>query len=395
MSQKAQQSLLMERMDVVNGYLLVGPTSRLIITGLSMAFDLVVKGFADRKLPYLVADVGAWGIAKEPGTFDWQRMFTTIAVLFAFWCKLWRAQTVYMIIASSLWGFIRNALMIWPSCWLGRRLVLHLHGGGYEYFYQSQSSWLQGMISRTLSQADTIIVLGENLREQFAFLPDVNIAVVPNSIPVEPPAEAILPKSLPTDSPLRLLYLSNLIESKGYLDLLAACRVLHHEYEIPIQCAFCGKFIRTTVDHHQSAEEAMAHFTNLIDTWELKEVVTYHGLVSGAIKDRLLQQAHALVLPTTYPWEGQPISILEALAYGTPVIATAHRDIPSQVINRYNGFLVSAHAPLEIADAVRTMWQSPALYTRLSQSARQHFRENYTQEHHLNRLIPIICGHEH
>jgi glycosyltransferase involved in cell wall biosynthesis len=45
-------------------------------------------------------------------------------------------------------------------------------------------------------------------------------------------------------------------------------------------------------------------------------------------------------LPTYYPYEGQPISILEAYATGCVVITTAHAGIPDVFKDRVNGFLV-------------------------------------------------------
>jgi len=56
--------------------------------------------------------------------------------------------------------------------------------------------------------------------------------------------------------------------------------------------------------------------------------------------------------------------------------------------------LVAPKSPEEIADAVENMWRSPKLYRKISQNAFEQFEEFFTQEAHLNRLIPIILGQE-
>jgi glycosyltransferase involved in cell wall biosynthesis len=99
-------------------------------------------------------------------------------------------------------------------------------------------------------------------------------------------------------------------------------------------------------------------------------------------------------LPTAYPWEGQPISIVEALAYGLPVIATRYRGIPEQVIDGYNGFLLEEKSPHLIADAVETLWKNPTLYEQFNKNAIEHYQKNFTRDAHLNRLIPVIFGED-
>jgi len=377
--------------------LLVGPTSRSIVTGLTHSFDLLTNGFNSRNIPHLVIDTGAWGAAKEPGAFDLRRIATTLTILFSFWTKLWKAETVYLLLSTTLLGFLRTALMIWPSHLMGCRVILHLNGSGFTYFCENQPIWIQYFIRFTVAQTDTIIVLSESFSSQFAFAQEkgTSIQVVPNSVVDEPPPEEVVTKSLPQSGPLRLLYLSNLMEHKGYLELLSACRILHHEYAIPIQCNFCGDFIHTKLGRDLgSPAEAKERFLHLITAWELNDVVQYNGLVSGDAKRNYLNDSHIFLLPTTHPWEGQPLSIVEALAFGTPVISTNHRGIPDQVIHKYNGLLIDGNDPQKIAESVQAMWQEPLLYRALSENAQQYFLENFTQEHHLDRMVSIICGFE-
>ena len=53
-----------------------------------------------------------------------------------------------------------------------------------------------------------------------------------------------------------------------------------------------------------------------------------------------MAEAHVFCLPTTYPYEGQPISILEAYAAGAIVITTDIGGIPDIFVDKKNGFLI-------------------------------------------------------
>lgn len=380
---------------MANQVLLVGPTQRRGATGVAAAFETLLEELKSRKILYSLVDLGASGVSKEAGAFDASHAWRTAGLVVSFWRKLPGAQSVYVTIGASRLGFLRDALMIIPSRLLARRVVLHLHGGGYYAFYSAQPSYIRAVIERTLAQADSIIVLDDSLKSEFGFVRriETKIRVVGNVLPAGLAPDSIDAKHLLEGEPIRILYLSNLIESKGYLDLLAACRILAHDLKIPIRCNFCGDFVRTSVSESSFLpDEAKTNFVDLLREWDLEGVVRYRGLVCGKEKRALLQEAHVLVLPTYYPWEGQPISIIEALAFATPVVATAHRAIPGQVIDGFNGFIVKPQAPNEIAAAVSRLYQDPSLYNQMSRNAGRHYRERFSPEVWRSRIVPLILG---
>jgi glycosyltransferase involved in cell wall biosynthesis len=363
------------------------------VAGVRAGFEMLIEGFSLYGLPYKIVDMAEGGNVSKAGTFSVQRLLASLLIALKAWILLPKVRNVYMTIASSRLGFFRDALVIWPSKLLRKKIILHLKGGGYDEFYNAQPLWLQRFVRATLCQANVIVVLGELLREQFCFLSDSNvrIKVVPNGLPFELEQEVNIQKKPSIESTVRILYLSNMIRSKGYLDVLAACRILHHEYNVPIKCDFCGDFLVTAEDEDAITPQiAKANFLALIKAWDLQDVVTYHGIVLGHEKQLLLLNSHVFVLPTTYRGEGQPISIIEALAFGLPVISTNFRGIPEQVIDGFNGYLVEPASPEQIALAVRKMWQTPALYKELSDNALQHFSRNFTRDVHLARLISSI-----
>lgn len=380
--------------------LLVGPQSSTNLTGgMRIAFDLLISGLIEKKIPYQVVNRAKWTdkTNRKVGEFSFKKGFFTLGLLLSFYKQLFQVDIIYIALGTSRSGFFRDLLMIFPGWLLHKRLVIHLHGGGMLNFYKAQPRWLQFLMRHTYAKVNVIIVLGELLRNQFEFVPgfDQKTRIVPNGLSSELNTNYNKPKKLVQGEPLRLLYLSNLIPSKGYLDVLETCRLLWVERQIPVTCDFCGAFVEMLDDEYSGTPaEAEAHFREKIKTDGLVDVVSYHGTVQGKQKQQFLEQAHLFIIPTFHPWEGQLISIIEAMAFATPVITTCHGGIPEQVLDGYNGFWVAPQSPVEIADAVEKFWRNPELYSEFSRNARQHFLEHFTQEAHLNRLIPIILNQQ-
>ena len=278
--------------------------------------------------------------------------------------------------------------MIWPAILLRRRVFAHLHGGGYYSFHSVQAVFYQRLLTHTLNQVNAVIVLGEPLKHQFldAGVRADRLVVVRNGLSVgATPVEA---KRL--DSPIRILYLSNMMVSKGFLDVLEACNILN-ESAVAFECDFCGTFMSASAEDTAMDEPL---FRKRIKEYGLQAQVRYRGPVAGAEKDALLRCAHVLVLPTYYPWEGQPLSIIEAMAHATPVVTTAHKGIVEQIDDGKNGCLVSPRAPEEIAEAIQHICKSEEHYRPMSEAALQKYRDCFTREKHIEAMWKVLCPDE-
>jgi glycosyltransferase involved in cell wall biosynthesis len=86
----------------------------------------------------------------------------------------------------------------------------------------------------------------------------------------------------------------------------------------------------------------------------------------------------AFLLPSVN--EGTPVSAIEALASGTPVVATRVGGVPDVVGDGMNGFLFEPGATDEAAERLATLALDPALRTRLGEAGRVYVRERYAVE---------------
>lgn len=374
--------------------LLVGPLPP-PVNGQSSAFAMLVEGARERGIRCCVVNLAGEGGGAGP---SWQRLFDHVRILTAFLRRAaFGCKTVYLTIGQFRAGFVRDMALIACARLFCHRIVCHLHGGNYDGFYAAQPAWLQRLIRATLRRTDRILILGERLTAMFDFDPRLRnkLAVVPNGLPYA--IAPIGPKELPSGpGPIRILFLSNLVESKGYLDLLEAIQLLVQDWRLNVVGHFCGLFLLNPSDDKRvkNVEQARALFEGFVRAHQLERQVTYRGLVTGADKESELRAAHFLVLPTWYNCEGQPLSIIEAMAHGCVVIATDYRAIPDLVEDGTTGSLVPRQDPRSIAAAIAKLAAEPKRYRDLSEAALRRFQRRFTSEAHLDRILPILCESE-
>lgn len=330
---------------------------------------------------------------SAPSRMSWARSAEMLGVLWRFLAGLVeRHRRVYIIISQSRAGFVRDMLMVWSASLVGCDVVVHVRGGNYDGFYGQQSRLWRFLIRATLRRTRRIIALSERLRGMYRFDPVVRerVVVVPNGPPTALPGKARV-WAPAVNRTVRLLYLSNLIQSKGYADVLQAAAMLWREGALQFELVFAGRFMRSADDKVAlSSAEAERQLLARIKAEGLTEVVRYAGPVSGAAKWRLLEASDFLLLPTNYRHEGQPVSIIEAMAHGCVVIATDFRAIPDMVVDGATGALVEYGQPRQIACAVRRIAADAERYTTMSQAAVRRYRERFTQARHLDAMVALL-----
>jgi glycosyltransferase EpsD len=185
---------------------------------------------------------------------------------------------------------------------------------------------------------------------------------------------------LPADEPM-VLMLAWTLPTKGIREFLEASRRLAEE-GVP------GRFV---LAGHGPLDEEIAAF---ITRHGLQERVFHLGWRRDA--PRLLVACDIFVLPTYYP-EGMPVSILEAMACGKPVVATHHRGCEDEVEDGVTGLLVEPQDPVAVAEDIRTLIEDPDRRRRLGQAGLRRVNEKYRIEKATQAIIAafdrIVRGH--
>lgn len=311
------------------------------------------------------------------------RVIQVLRVLAAVWRLKRSADVVYLTVSESLAGNLKD-LLIYLICFSKlRRTVIHLHGGaGLRHIMLGRKRLQRRMNEFFIKRLGGAIVLGRRHADVFAeALTPERVHIVPNFAQDYLFADtATVDRKFRDPKPLRIAYVSNLIPGKGYLELIEAFLALDASLRASLALDLAGDFEST--DQKQACLERIAGAPQ----------IAYHGVVTGERKKELFQRAHLFCLPTYFPYEGQPISILEAYAAGCAVITTDHSGIGDVFTDGVNGYQVSKQSVGSIKDAIERAAGEPARLRAVALRNLEHARQQYRTDLYNSRVMRILEG---
>lgn len=235
-------------------------------------------------------------------------------------------DAIYFTSSRSKLGFIRDLILVALN--YNRRnclIVNHLHGADFENLYDKSSFLLKKLIDFVYIRVDVSIVLTEGMKEQYSRYKHMKLQVVSNYYDDN---DIGVIREFKVNEPLEILFLSNLIPSKGYQELINTVNKINSMYDD--NCVL-----------HLAGAAFDAKSKKLLKA-DLGSHIKYHGVVSGEKKVELLSRAHILALPTYYPTEAQPLCLIEGMASGCYLITTNHNYIP-EFVDRGNGSILNIY----------------------------------------------------
>jgi glycosyltransferase involved in cell wall biosynthesis len=119
------------------------------------------------------------------------------------------------------------------------------------------------------------------------------------------------------------------------------------------------------------------------------EYIEFVGFKSGKELTRLIQNASFVVVPSEW-YENNPLSVIEAMMLGTPVIGSNIGGIPELIINEKTGFLFDSKNAEDIRKKIlKAVALSPEAYDLMSEEAIKFAHENFSSHSHYQKLIGI------
>lgn len=267
-------------------------------------------------------------------------------------------------------SFKRKIIMARTAKFFGKKVVLHMHAADFVEFYSESHG--KNQIIKDIQLCDRLIVLSPQWRDFFISI-GINRQkiIILNNIVNAPSCKG----KRSNDSPpvVRLLFLGWLGKRKGIWDLLDVIVSHHDELRGKLKFRFGGnefedKINETIRDNH------------------LEDIVSFEGWVNGEKKTALLEWANCFILPSYN--EGLPISILEAMSYGMPIISTPVGGIPEVVKDGKNGVLVTPGNKEQIWQAIKHYIDNPARIEREGAKSVEIVKP-YTPDFVLNNLKKI------
>jgi glycosyltransferase involved in cell wall biosynthesis len=293
---------------------------------------------------------------------------------------IFRPDKIYFTASIRGVAFYRDLLLssIWKVYKLFKKceVFYHYHTKGIKNFVKSERN---RKLTKFFLKDINLVLLSPMLESDFE---DVNtykkVFYLPNGVEDnydEKSFESYISKK--DFSKLNILYLSNMIKSKGYFEVLKLANTYKDKN---IQFYFAGGW--------QDKEDEKDFFKYIKENC-LESNVTFHGFVNGKQKKELFEKSHIFLFPTRYKNEAFPLSILEAFSYGLPVLATDEGSIPF-IIDERSGMVVNSLDNLDNLDVAFEKMIEEYINIDTSRYCRKRYLENFTLNKFEDNLVEIF-----
>lgn len=280
-----------------------------------------------------------------------------------FWSLLFfNPNLVYFQISPLGPAFYRDCVFIFLIKLFSKPLLLHLHGKGISDYITKSS--IKKSTYKWAFRNSYVICLSDHVANDIRVIYSGEPFIVNNGIQFLNSGKS---KKIPQKK-VSVLFLSNLLISKGILDYLDALEILSKSSQLD----FSAKIIGQKADFDSNT-------LNLeIEKRNLKDRVVYLGPKFGIEKGNELRNCDVFVFPTLNDAMG--IVILEAMQASLPVIATREGAIPEIIEDGVTGFLVGKHNPRQIAEKLKILVNNPEVREKMGEAGRKKYLEKYTLE---------------
>lgn len=310
------------------------------------------------------------------------KIFATLKTLFFIFIKTLfeKYDVVYFTCSRSFLGSIKDVVLIHLAHIRNKKIINHLHGSDFYDFLHNSPFWYKKILLSTYSKVNVSIVLLETMKAQFQNFPNMDIRVVSNFYDDE------LNKNLENKdkNKINILYLSNIMRSKGIFELIEAFGILSSKYDY-LYLNIAGGFI---ADEFMNIEEVKKHFFQKINS---NSKITFIGKIFGEEKVKLLQKSDIFALPSYYKSEAFPLSILEAMKCGNAIITTQYKFLP-EVVKDVNGILVKIKSVDSLVDAIEKIILDEALLRTIQRHNKLEATEKYSLKNYIGELHNIVLG---
>ena len=344
------------------------------------------------------------GIPEDNGAFRGGGFFLVLFhCLQAIWCRFrYGATHFYYVPASGNPVALRRDWLVMLICRpFFERIIFHWHAAGL-------AKWLETAVSihtrsftyQRMKDGDLSIVLSEFNRRDAEKLTARRIAVVNGGMPDPCPQfeQEILPRrraraalfkkilagdSTPangSEATVNVLFPGHCTREKGVFDAVEGVALANERLAAEKNRL---RFRLTLMDASASGAEA-GELHELIHRRGLQNAVEFSGFVPAERRGQALAAADLLCYPTCDGAENQPGHLIEAMAFGLPIVTTRWRSLPDMLPENYSG-LVDPKSPGQIAGALIRIATAD-----LAGPLRDTFVRRFTLERHLAGMVEAI-----
>lgn len=363
--------------------------------GQSQMVQFLVDGFSDGKRGIQIRHVNAQlsSGASDIGSMRPGKLLTLVGYLIqACFARFSGGYSVfYYVPAPAKRSAMYRDWMVLGLCrCIFPRLVLHWHAVGLGSWLQQEARpWEKWLTRRVLGRADLSLSLSRLTASDAGVFSPKETRVVPNGIldPIPDFAQRMAPvrerrfrgiqaamqEIAGPPFQVNVLFLALCSRDKGVFDafhavVMANEQLRSNKCRVHFHLVVAGEFV------HAGDREK---FNALIAE---KPVATIQGFLDPTGKAAAFAMADLFLFPTYYANEGQPLNLVEAMAWGLPIVTTRWRAVPEILPEDYPGVVEPRDIPA-LASAMILV-----LGGHFSHCLRERYLEKYTVERHLDCL---------
>jgi glycosyltransferase involved in cell wall biosynthesis len=279
-----------------------------------------------------------------------------------------RPTLVYISLSKYLFGFLRDNLLIWTCRILGIKIAGEVAGS--KLHFMNDNKMLTRYTAHILKKLVSIRLLGQGIAKTFEGYGISNTVVFDNGVSV--PTRCSY-QYIPNDGIIKLLFVGTLSRQKGVHLLIDAAIFLIQE-EHPIEVHFLGEW--GSAEFKESIEHKIFDF---------KSRFHFHGVIVDEKKWFYFSQSQIFILPSLL--EGQPLTIIEALGCGIPVVASNVGAVPEMIENGCNGFIVDNSDAISLTNALKSLITDAELRKRMSEANIKLYNARFSHQIYLANMV--------
>ncbi|MFY0687792.1 MAG: glycosyltransferase family 4 protein [Cyclobacteriaceae bacterium] len=300
--------------------------------------------------------------------------------------KSLQPKMTYFVPSASVFGIIRDYFSLhYLKRESTKKVIAHVHSGNFHRGYVTFFP-LNKVFAMNIRKIDLFIFLSPLLSQRLKGIPEHQRRVINNALDSRieisyETCKSVIAKRMESSKPIRLLYLSNLTPSKGYLDLVKAVGLLK-DSPVVVELSIIG-------DSPDKIRISELH--KLIADLGISKEVKFLGRISDRSQIAKAYMQHDIFcLPTYYPTEAQPLTIIEAMNFGLPIITTAHAGIPDMVAFGKNAVKVEKNSSKAIVQAIISLNDNNKR-AEFGRKSRKLFEAHFSSKVVTNEILDVFA----
>jgi glycosyltransferase involved in cell wall biosynthesis len=266
-------------------------------------------------------------------------------------------------------SFYRKIPFIIMASWARKSIINHVHGAEFKDFYENANTKKRKLIEKIYNKCSCIIALSDEWKDKLSkIVPNEKIVVIENYSVIYPKATEERLKRVCNN---QVLFLGAIGKRKGCYDIPEV--VERVAKEVPD--------VKFVIGGSGDIEQ----ITEILRNKGIEKYVEFSGWVRGKDRDSLFRESDIFFLPSYN--EGMPMSILDAMGYGLPIVSTDVGGIPKIVHQGENGYLCEAGDCEEFASRIIEILKNADLRSKYILGSFNIAKADYSLEAHLIKII--------